>query len=225
MPKEDGIVHGDGELKDGGEGHGDEGNFANEDVGAHIEENHHAYREEEDEGGEPVIKEDEHGDNREDGGDGNVDVLFAGDEVFEIYNDGGHAGDEGLGAGYVADFRDSIQGGIFGGAGIKEDGEESFGFTLLIGGGEDFLDFVGEKFFGDAGGGFVVPEDVFDVVYGFDLIADFGNVGIGHIIKDDKGKGAGAEFFFEFFLADHGVNIGGEVAEEVVVDASRNHAK
>ena len=37
MPEEDGIIHGNGELEDGGEGFGDIGNLAKELVGAEVD--------------------------------------------------------------------------------------------------------------------------------------------------------------------------------------------
>ena len=37
VPEENRVIHGDGELENGGESLGDVGNFAEEEVGAHVD--------------------------------------------------------------------------------------------------------------------------------------------------------------------------------------------
>ena len=73
MPKKNGVVHGDGELEDGGEGFGDVGNLAEELVSAEVNQNHDANTNKEDKRDEPVIEEDEHDDKSEDYGDDDVE--------------------------------------------------------------------------------------------------------------------------------------------------------
>ena len=55
VPEEDRIIHGDGELENGGEGFRNEGDFAEEDIGAKVDENHDTDAGNKDEWGAPVV--------------------------------------------------------------------------------------------------------------------------------------------------------------------------
>ena len=92
VPEENGVVHGDSELKDGGEGFGDIGDFAKDDIGAEVDKNHNANAAEEDDRGKPVIKKDEHNGEGERDGNGDVDDLLAIADFFKVDYEGGHTG-------------------------------------------------------------------------------------------------------------------------------------
>ena len=91
MPKENGIIHGDGKLKDGREGFGDVGNFTKYNISAEIDENHDADTTEEDDRREPVVKQGKHDDEGERDGDGDVGKLLAITDAFKVNNESRHA--------------------------------------------------------------------------------------------------------------------------------------
>ena len=60
MPEENGVIHGNGELKDGRKSFGEVRNFAEEEIGTEIIDNHNTDAGEEKNWSEPVIKESKH---------------------------------------------------------------------------------------------------------------------------------------------------------------------
>ena len=124
MPEKDGIIHGDGELEDGSERFSDVGNLTEELVSAEIDENHDADANEKNEGGKPVVEQQEHDDDGKDDGDNNIDYLFALNELAKVEDESSHARDVGFFVDDVSDVFNCEDGFVGGGGGIEKDSDE-----------------------------------------------------------------------------------------------------
>lgn len=123
VPEENGIIHGNGELQDGGKGFGDVGNFAKDKVSAEVDDNHDADTCEEEERGEPVVEEGKHDGECEQNSDNDVNRLFLFGEISEVGDESGHAGNIKVAVHDATDFVDGVDGLIGRGGSVKEDGD------------------------------------------------------------------------------------------------------
>ncbi len=126
MPEENGIIHGDGELENGGEGLGDIRNFAEEKVCTHVDQNHDADADKENEGNCPVVKTDEHDGKGEHDGDDDIDKFFGFGEVAHVGDECRHTRNVGFAVDNVADFVDRVDSFVSRGGGVEKDGHNGF---------------------------------------------------------------------------------------------------
>ena len=107
VPQEDGIVHGDRQLKNSGECFCNIGDLAEEDITSEVKDDHHADGKKEYDRGEETVQQEHHGDKCQRDRDRHIDWLFFLAQFLEVGDQCGHAGDETL---FIRDFSDARNG-------------------------------------------------------------------------------------------------------------------
>ena len=144
VPQENGVVHSDGQLEYCRQRLSDVGDLAQEVVGAHIHQNHHADAGQEHEGHQKAVQQNQHGRAGQSHGDAHVNGFLHLAQILQVGNQGGHTGYKAPLPGNGADFPDGIHGQIGGGRGVKEHGHHGgvFGVKRIV-------DAVRQQFHGD----------------------------------------------------------------------------
>ena len=122
VPKENGVIHGHGQLQHSGQGLGDVGDLTQEEVGAHIQQDHSADGGQEYKGDQPAIQKQQHSHARQSHGQRHINGLLLLAQILQVHHQSCHAGHEALLAADGADLLHSLHGDIFRGAGVKEHG-------------------------------------------------------------------------------------------------------
>ena len=221
VPEEDGVIHRYGKLKDGGKRFCNVRNFAEEVVCSEVDENHRADGGEEDERDEEAVEEEKHRDKRKRDRDADVNRLFLFAKILQVGNQCRHTRNEALFARNRADLADGVHGDVRRGCAVEKD--RNHGGVSRV---EGFIDFVRQQLHGnrDIREG-VIPEDGFHVVNLFDFLGQPGNVFGGHILYNNEGKRAFAEFLQQGVLSFDRVHIGGQIIQHIVIDAGIDHAE
>ena len=108
VPQEDGIVHGDRQLKDGGKCFCNIGDLAEEIVRAEIQKDHHADRKQEYDRRQKTVQKKHHREKRQYDRDSYIDRFFSLAQLFKVRDQCAHAGDEALLIGDLPDLSDRL---------------------------------------------------------------------------------------------------------------------
>ena len=221
VPEEDGVVHGDGQLKHGRQGLGDIGDLPEKVVGPQVQQDHHPNAGQEHKGDQPAVQQRQHGRTGQSHGDAHIDGLLPLAQVLQIRHQRGHAGDEALRPGDGADLPDGLHGQVRGGGRVEEHGHHGGAARV-----ERVVQPVRQQLLRDGriqqG---VVPQHGLHMVHLLDLLLQSRYVLGGHILQNEEGEGALAKLLQQLVLTDDGLHILGEIVEHVVVDSGARHTQ
>ena len=221
VPQEDGIVHGDRQLKDGGECFCNIGDLAEKDIRTEIQNDHHADRKKEDDRGQEAVQQKLHRDERKHDRNRNVDRFLFLAQFLKVRNERGHTGNEALLISDLTDIGDRLH-RLVGGCGCIEE----YRHDSRVVGVKRVVQFLREHLHRDRkiqDG--IVPNDRLDVFDLFDLRFQGRYLKRRHVLYDHEGKSTLAEFIQQLFLADDGLHVLRQVIEHIVVHSCVDVAK
>ena len=214
MPQEDGVVHGNAQLQNRRQGHGDVGYLSCENVGAQVIQDCHADTGDEQQRQHQGV----HGDGQHQAGQQHCNQYINGllllGQIPGVGDGGRHAADQCPLSGNLFQLRQGLQSFVAGSTAFEEHQHHGavFGVELI-------QQIVGQNLLGNGQAcDAVVPQHIRNAVYLCKFFPHFRYVLVVHAFHDDHGVSAFAEFILKDLLPNHGVDVIRQVGQDIVVD-------
>ncbi len=215
VPQEDGVVHGNAQLQNRRQGHGDVGYLSCENVCAQVIQDCHADTGDKQQRQHQGVHRDGQHHTGQQHCNEHIDGFLLLGQITGVGDGGRHAADQRPLSGNLLQLAQSLQGFVTGGTAFEE--HQHHGAVVGV---EFVQQVVGQNLLGnrqacDA----AVPQHICNAVYLRKLFPHFCYVLVVHALDHNHGVGALTEFVLQDFLPYHGVDVIRQISQNIIVDS------